>query len=74
MHQGASHHHGSGHLIFQEGQGGVAEEVGGQDAVDHQDVGHADHDADLRAVAKTVGSEGGHPPGAQPATGSPRVP
>ena len=70
MDQGPGHHHGRGHLLFLEEQGRV-EEGGGQDAIDHQDVGHADHEADLRG-----GSSGGLSPAqvSSPPAGPPGVP
>lgn len=58
MDQGTGHHHGCGHLLFLEEQGGV-EEGSSQHTVDHQEVGHADHEADLwRASQDRVPQDG----------------
>ena len=73
MNQGPGHHHGRGHLLPQEGEGG-AEKGSGQDAVDHQDVGHAYHQADLAGVgeARMGRPQGAAPPALQPHRGCPR--
>lgn len=73
MNQGPGHHHGRGHLLSQEGQGG-AEKGSDQDAADHQDVGHAYHQADLAAVGEAgMGRPpGAAPPALQPHQGRPR--